>query len=294
MPKVGVVATLRDYSTVSPSLAGHATVVLLDARSAIAAVRERAVDLLLVVPRRDWWAERPAMATLEAEAARAHVGVLAAVPRGDAVALALAFDGGVADCIAYPFDLDELSVRARALLRRKQAADRDRASADEARRLALIDPVTGLWNRHFLDADLVAKVAAAHAGARALSLVMIDIDRFKPINDRHGHAVGDSVLRIIAARLSHGIRSGDTLARFGGDELALIMPDTGLEMAAGAAERLRGVVAAPCPEMPCGVTISLGVAELAFDEPAEALLARADKALYAAKLDGRNRVAAAS
>ncbi len=292
-PAVGIVATLRDYSTVAPALTSSARVILLDERSAIAAVRERAIDLLIVVPRLDWWAERPATALLEGEAARAHVGVLAAVPRGDAVALALAFDSGVADCLAYPFDLDELAVRARALLRRKKAADQLRTSADEARRLALTDPVTGLWNRHYLDTDLATKVAAAHSAARSLSLLMIDIDRFKPINDRYGHAVGDAVLRSIAARMSAGIRGGDTLARFGGDELALIMPDTGLDMATGVAERLRTVVATPIPEVPCGVTISVGVAELGFDEPAESLLGRADKALYAAKVEGRNRVAAA-
>ncbi len=294
MPAVGIVATLRDYSALAPVLSTDARTVLLDERSAIAAVREHAIDLLVLVPRHDWWAERPAMAILEAEATRAHVAVLAMVPRGDAVALALAFDGGVADCVAYPFDLDELGVRVRTLLRRKRAADRAREAADEVRRLAMTDPVTGLWNRHFLDTDLAAKIAAAHASVRPLSLLMIDVDRFKPINDRHGHAAGDTVLRSIATRLLGGIRSGDTLARFGGDELALVMPDTGLELATGAAERLRAVVAAPTPEVPFGVTISIGVAQLAFDEPAAALLARADKALYTAKFEGRNRVAAAS
>ncbi len=292
-PTVGIVATLRDYSALAPALSGEARTIMLDERSAIATVRDRSIDLLILVPRHDWWAERPTMAVLEAEAARAHVGVLAMVPRGDTVALALAFDAGVADCAAHPADLDELAVRVRALLRRKQAADRARLDAEEVRRLALTDPVTGLWNRHYLEADLDAKIAAAHAAGRPLSLLMIDIDRFKPINDRHGHAAGDTVLRSIATRLLGGIRSGDTLGRFGGDELAVIMPETGLELATGAAERLRAVVAAPCPDVPFGVTISIGVAQLGFDEPAAVLLANADKALYAAKFEGRNRVAAA-
>ena len=266
---------------------------MLDERSAIGAVRDGLVDVLIIAPRSDWWAEINAVVDLRIEAERQHVTVLAMVPAGDAIALTMAFDSGVADCVAYPFDAHEVAVRVRALLRRKHVADRRRADSAEVRRLALTDPVTGLWNRHYLDSDLAAKIGRAHATARPLSLMMIDIDRFKPINDRHGHAIGDRVLRSIATRLAGGIRGADTLARFGGDELALVMPDTPLTTAAGVAERLRALVAEGI-EVPFAVTISIGVAELAFDEPAEMLLTRADKALYAAKFDGRNRVAAAS
>jgi two-component system cell cycle response regulator len=292
-PVIGLIANLADYAALSPLLAGDGVTRMLDERSAIAAVRTGTVDLLIVAPRSDWWAEVAGVADLEAEAKRAQVTVLAMVPRGDSAALAAAFDSGVADCVAYPFDADEVVVRVRTLLRRKAAAERRRADAAEVRRLALTDPVTGLWNRHHLDADLAVKIARAQATARPLSLLMIDIDRFKPINDRHGHAIGDKVLRSVAARLAGGIRSGDTLARFGGDELALVMPDTALAVAAGVAERLRGLVADNI-EVPFAVTVSIGVAELAFDEPAELLLIRADRALYAAKFDGRNCIAAAS
>ena len=290
---IGIIATLVDYAALSPVLAGDARVVMLDERSAIAAVRDDAVDLLILAPRHDWWSEVAVLADLQGEAGRAHTMVLVMVPRGDSAALAHAFDAGVADCVAYPFDTDEVAVRARALLRRKAVADRRRAASADIRRLALTDPVTGLWNRHHLDGDLAAKIAHAEATASPLSLLMIDIDGFKPINDRHGHTIGDRVLRSVALRLSGGIRSGDTLARFGGDELVLIMPNTGLAVASGVAERLRLLVAEGI-EVPFAVTISIGVAELRFDEPAEMLLARADRALYAAKFEGRNRIAAAS
>ena len=266
---------------------------MLDERSAIAALREDGLDLLIIAPRFDWWAECAAVTDLHAEAARSHATVLAMVPAGDAAALALAFDSGVADCVAYPFDPAEVAVRVAALLRRKQVADRRRAAAAEIRRLALTDPLTGLWNRHFFDTDLAAQIDRAMASGRTLSLLMIDIDAFKPINDRHGHVIGDKVLRAVATRLAGGIRGGDTLARFGGDELVLVMPDTPLDIASRAAERLRALVAATT-EVPFAVTISIGVAELGFDEPAASLLARADKALYAAKSAGRDRIAAAS
>ena len=292
-PVIGVIANLLDYSALAPPLAGEGRTLMLDERSAIAALRDGGIDVMIIVPRSDWWAELAGLADLEAEARRAHVTVLAMVPRGDAAALAAAFDSGVADCVAYPFDVDEVVVRVRALLRRKTAADRRRADAAAVRHMALTDPVTGVWNRHYLDRELPARIARAQAAARPLSLLMIDIDRFKPINDRHGHAIGDRVLRSVAMRLASGIRGGDTLARFGGDELALIMPDTGLTVASAVAERLRGLVADGI-EVPFAVTISIGVAELAFDEPAEMLVQRADRALYAAKFDGRNCVAAAS
>ena len=292
-PVIGIIAALGDYTVLAPVLAAEGRTVMLDERSAIAALRDESIDLLIVAPRHDWWAECATIADLQAEATRAEATVLAMVPRGDAVALALAFDSGVADCVAYPFDAPEVAVRVQALMRRKAIADRRRVAADEVRRLALTDPLTGLWNRHFFDTDLVAQIERATASGRRLSLLMIDIDRFKPINDRHGHAIGDKVLRTVSARLGSGIRTGDTLARFGGDELVLVMPDTGIEVASLAGERLRGLVAA-ATDLPFGVTVSIGVAELGFDEPALSLLARADKALYAAKLGGRDQVAAAS
>lgn len=292
-PIIGVIAALGDYTMLAPVLAADARTVMLDERSAIAALRDDSIDILIIAPRHDWWAECATIADVQAEATRAEATVLAMVPRGDAVALALAFDSGVADCVAYPFDPPEVAVRVQALLRRKAIADRRRVAAEEVRRLALTDPLTRLWNRHFFDTDLVAQIERATASGRRLSLLMIDIDRFKPINDRHGHAIGDNVLRAVAARLSSGIRTGDTLARYGGDELVLVMPDTGIEVASLAGERLRALVAATT-EVPFGVTISIGVAELGFDEPALSLLTRADKALYAAKLGGRDQVAAAS
>ncbi len=287
-------ANLADYAVVSAALLPVGRCMMLDERSAVAATRNGAIDLLIVAPRHDWWAERPGVADLAVAAADERLSVLAMVPSGDAVALAHAFDSGVADCVAYPFDRDEVAIRVRTLLRRKAAADRQRLAAAEVRRLALTDPVTGLWNRHHLDTELTARIDAAAAGGRPLALLMIDIDRFKPINDRHGHAIGDRVLRAVATRLANGIRSGDTLARFGGDELALIMPETPLAVAAGVAERLRALVADGTTEVPFAVTISIGVAELEAGETASTLLARSDKALYAAKVDGRNRVAAVS
>ena len=290
---VGVIANPVDYTTLAQALADDCRTVSLDERTAIGALSDGAVDLLIISPRSDWWAELPSIVDVEAEARRAHVTVLAMVPRGDTAALALAFDSGVADCAAYPFDQAEIVLRVRALLRRKRVADRRRADAAESRRLAFTDPVTGLWNRHYFDADLAAKIDHAAATATPLSLLMIDIDRFKPINDRHGHVIGDKVLLQVAKRLGDEIRTDDTLARFGGDEMVLVMPDTTLAVATTVAERLRAAIA-NVTDVPFVVTISIGVAELGDGEAAANLLTKADKALYAAKSAGRDMIVAAS
>lgn len=295
LPRIGILASRPDHAMMAAVLAAEGRTTMLDERGAVAAIRGRTIDLLIVAPRGHWWTDLVKLSHLDAEIRQANdnLMVLAMVPHGDAVALAAAFDSGVADCASYPPDVAEVVVRARALLRRKAVGDRRRADADVVRHLAMTDPVTGLWNRHHLDRELAAMVGRARAGARSLAVLMIDIDGFKPINDRYGHAIGDKVLRSVATRLAGGIRHGDTLARYGGDELALIMPDTGVAEATGVAERLRGLVADGI-EVPFVVTISVGAAELGLGESATMLLTRADRALYAAKFDGRNRVAAAS
>jgi len=121
------------------------------------------------------------------------------------------------------------------------------------------------------------------------------VDRFKAVNDRHGHAAGDAVLRELAARASAAVRAGDLAARIGGEEFALLLPGAALPNALELAERVRAAIAAAPVDAggtPLAVTVSLGCATLAPGEPPTALLARADARLYEAKRDGRNCVRA--
>ena len=164
----------------------------------------------------------------------------------------------------------------------------------ELHALAVTDALTGLPNRRAFDNRLATEVALASRYQRPLSLVMLDLDRFKEVNDRHGHAVGDAVLRQVAAILQRQRRSGDLVARYGGEELVAILPHTEAEAAAIWAERVRRAIAA-LVVTPAGarvVTASFGVA--GFEAPhwasVEALLTAADAALYEAKRDGRNCV----
>lgn len=163
---------------------------------------------------------------------------------------------------------------------------------DEARH----DPLTGLFNRRYLNCELAEELGRAQRYRHPLSVLMLDLDHFKGINDRHGHVIGDECLAALAQVLSERVgRLGDFAARYGGEEFVIVLPETGCEGAREVAEEIRqrvealhGRGAAPCP-----MTVSIGVATASSTTPVsvEALLAAADAALYRAKEEGRNRVA---
>ncbi len=166
------------------------------------------------------------------------------------------------------------------------SAIRDREALE---RSATVDELTGLANRRMFDLRMGQEVSRARRHAEPLALVMLDIDHFKVVNDTHGHAVGDRVLRRVAAHLRDAARAHDTVARIGGEELAWILPGAGIDRATDAAERLRAAIGAdPGDGVP--VTASFGVADLASGDDPEALVRRADVALYRAKRAGRDRV----
>jgi diguanylate cyclase (GGDEF)-like protein len=173
------------------------------------------------------------------------------------------------------------------------AGDEAGRELEELARLARRDALTGLPNRRALEEELARETARARRAGTALSAVALDVDRFKLVNDAHGHAAGDAVLAAVAARAAAALRAGDVLARIGGEEFAALLPGAELERAAEVAERIRARVA-EAPIEAAGralaVTVSLGCAALAAGEDGGALLARADARLYEAKRAGRNRV----
>ncbi len=164
----------------------------------------------------------------------------------------------------------------------------------ELRRVATTDALTGLANRGQFFMTLDTMTARARRKGVPLSLAILDVDRFKSVNDAHGHPAGDAVLRTIAQRLKRAVRAGDLVGRIGGEEFAVLMSDTGQDEARAVCDHLRQVVAARDVLLPCGtamrITLSAGVALMAGESSADMLVSIADAALYKAKLGGRNQV----
>ena len=169
---------------------------------------------------------------------------------------------------------------------------------EKAEEAGLRDVVTAIGNRRFFDACFIEEVEKARRLGDQVCLALADIDKFKHVNDRFGHLVGDRLLRLFANILVQNVRGQDKVARFGGEEFALIFPGARLGEAVSATERIRSVLEAkqwtiePTGERVGKVTASFGVAKLRADESANDLLQRADERLYEAKVQGRNRVVA--
>lgn len=214
--------------------------------------------------------------------------------------VARALDLGVNDYILRPIDPNELVARSLTQIRRKRYNEHLRLNLQHTMELAIVDGLTGLNNRRYLDNHLKILFDRAAVRGRPISICMTDIDRFKLVNDTYGHDVGDEVLREFAARIRSTVRGADLACRYGGEEFVVVMPDTPMELAASVAERLRAIVEdkpfyVRSIDRELSITASLGIATSsgAFGAPGE-ILKQADKALYEAKHAGRNRVVAAA
>jgi len=222
--------------------------------------------------------------------------ILVIVGSIEAPELAKALDIGATDYLVEPIDGSELQARARTQVRRSRYYDLLRSHYERGLSLALTDSLTGLNNRRYMEQHLAELMRRTSSSGKPLSLIVGDIDHFKQVNDRYGHAAGDEVLKEVARRLTANLRSFDMVVRLGGEEFFVAMPEVGYEAALSVSDRLRRSVAEKPIQIPgqdaIPVTISLGVTMADADEPMEAGLKRADQAMYRAKQSGRNRVEA--
>jgi two-component system cell cycle response regulator len=225
-------------------------------------------------------------------------------PAGDdpAMRAAMALDLGADDVLFGDVHLSELAIRMERQTARKTFVDTLRRTLRNGIEMAARDPLTGLYNRRYAVPRLDRMLRGAQERGAPLALMALDLDRFKAVNDTHGHGAGDAVLVEVARRLAAALRPRDLIARSGGEEFWIALPDTGPADAATAAQALcRLIRANPVPLPARGgllrVTVSIGVAvggPAAVTPTLDSLLARADSALYAAKADGRDKVNFAS
>lgn len=200
---------------------------------------------------------------------------------------------GAHDYILRPVDRNELLARVRTQVRRKRFQERLRSNYELSLSMALTDSLTGLYNRRYFEVHLQKLLQKNEASKKTLAVLMFDIDHFKSINDNHGHGVGDEVLKIFAKRIQDSLRGFDLVARLGGEEFVVILPDVSNDMAYYVAERLRRIIA----EEPficsaeggsLNVTTSIGATIVEGEATMDGVLKRADDALYEAKESGRN------
>ncbi len=228
-----------------------------------------------------------------------HVPILVVVEDGEQGSrqLVRALDMGVNDYLVPPVERLELIARVRTQVRRKRYSDRLWENFHISMQLATTDAVTGLYNRHYMNSHLETLLRSARRNAKPLSLAMLDIDHFKPVNDTYGHAAGDEILQEFATRIARNVRGVDLAARYGGEEFVVVMPDTSRHDATAIVERLRRTVSDEPFILSDGtrisITVSIGLARLDDKtKVASDLLEQADTALYQAKREGRNRVVA--
>jgi diguanylate cyclase (GGDEF)-like protein len=216
---------------------------------------------------------------LRAQHATAHVPIMLMSALSAPNRRVRGLDLGADDFLPKPIDFGELLARVRGHLRR--AADREALE-----RRALLDPLTGVLNRRGIMAELQRELHRARRYATPLSVLMIDVDRFKALNDTHGHQAGDTVLRHVASSLAAAVRTVDHVGRFGGDEFLVVLPDTDAAAAGALAGRLRSL-RLPRLAIPSAaeidVTVSIGAATATSDETVQQLLERADQAMYRVK-----------
>ncbi|HHK73776.1 MAG TPA: PleD family two-component system response regulator [Rhizobiales bacterium] len=227
-----------------------------------------------------------------------QIPILIIVEPGEDARLVRGLDLGVNDYIMRPIDDNELFARARTQFRRKRYTDQLRKALQDTIERAVRDGLTGLHNRRYMETHMNTLFESAINRGKDLSVLMMDIDFFKAVNDTHGHDAGDKVLVEFARRAEKGIRSNDLLCRYGGEEFVLIMPETGKDVAFQIADRMRAAIADKPFDIDGGktlldVTMSVGVGSIEHpqDRP-EDIMKRADQALYQAKREGRNRVIA--
>jgi two-component system cell cycle response regulator len=243
------------------------------------------------------------ISALRASAETRDIALLVIQSTPDPLRATSALDMGADDVMTGGFDAEELALRMQVLLRRKSQVARMLQSVRTGLREVVSDPLTCLYNRRYAMPYMARMIDQSARMRTPFAVILADMDHFKRINDEYGHASGDAVLEETARRLREAVRGTDMVARMGGEEFLIAMPDTDAATARHIANRLCTAIGGtpfkiPGARVPVSVTVSLGLAlgslamqmDVRTHETVDSVIDRADKALYVAKIEGRNRV----
>lgn len=290
-----VVQTKRIESTLSR----HYTVTLVaDPEEARQVAEEKADTIdLIVISTELMEADGLRLATqLKTLEPLRHVPVIMLVDEHDSQLMLKGLELGINDYLILPVDENEMIARVKTQIRRKKYQEALKANYRNSLSMAITDKLTGLYNRHYLDTHIHNVVGQALENHKALSLMIMDMDHFKSVNDTYGHDCGDEVLKQLAEIIIKSTRGSDLAARLGGEEFVVLMPETNEQAAYEMGERMRRTVEAHVfaisnPVGSIRKTVSIGVSNLQLKgDTAADLVKRADVALYDAKNSGRNKV----
>jgi len=274
---------------------GYRVVEAVDGLDAVRQCRDDPPDVVLLdieMPGLDGY---QVLSELKADPKLRDVPVVFLTSRGEMDDVVAGLRGGAHDYLKKPFETPELLARVAAATHVKHLQDQLRQRNEELDRLSRTDVLTGMYNRRHLEQELARLHNDSVRHRAPLCVVLLDLDRFKHVNDTYGHGAGDDVLQEFASRVAAELRAGDIGGRWGGEEFLVIMPRTGLADGLALAERIRSVAAAE-PVESAGdsikMTVSGGCALGPGDSPAR-LVQAADDCLYRAKEEGRDRVVSA-
>lgn len=210
--------------------------------------------------------------------------------------LVKALDMGINDYLVTPIDSNEVIARVKIQVRRKKYQDALQVNQKQSLEMAVRDGLTGLYNRRYFDTHLERMLQYSKDNGRSLSLMILDMDHFKEVNDKYGHQSGDAVLQQLSKLILQSVRPSDLVARYGGEEFVIVMPNTDSRGSSYVGERVRKIVEntpfnIPVEPFQIKKTISIGLAISSPQDVSSKILERADKALYHVKKTGRNKVA---
>ena len=259
------------------------------------AAREHPFELVIVSFEQDQFDGLRLCSQLRSSDATRQTPLMIIVNPDEQQILLRALDMGVNDYLMRPVDRQEIMARTATQVRRWRYTEQLRNSVKASIEMAITDSLTGLYNRRYLETHLTHMIDHYVNRGKVLSVLAVDVDYFKAINDTHGHDAGDKVLQELAQRLRDHTRSIDLCCRIGGEEFIVVLPNTDSMTAEKIGERLRRAIAAKSfiigTPSPVPVTISAGIATLSgLDDSLDKLMKRADSAMYQAKREGRNRI----